>query len=191
MAHNNYQSSPDSLLVFDFLHEHNQDAFGELYKRYYGKVVNYCLAIAHSQDIAEDLAQDILLKALDNLPRLHDPELFNHWLFRIAHNRCLDWIKNKQKWHIVGLENAGIKEAEAAPETEDKWTEEKRICAQLELLENLPSEIKTILMAKYKENKTIVELQQTYGLSESAVKMRLARARQKVTSLYEMQRIVA
>lgn len=59
------------------------------------------------------------------------------------------------------------------------------------LIQELPDDAKGMLLAKYLDGKSIQELQEVYHLSGSAVKMRLSRAKQRIMTVYEQEKLVA
>lgn len=67
---------------------------------------------------------------------------------------------------------------------EDVLDKDAMETALFKLLEDITPEEKLILLLKYKEKHSIKEIEQTMGISESAVKMRLSRAKEKINKLY-------
>jgi RNA polymerase sigma-70 factor (ECF subfamily) len=71
------------------------EGFGELHRRYYGKVVSLVSGILRDRARAEDLVQDAYVSALRDLAQLKERDHFYPWLRRIAVNRALD---EKRRW---------------------------------------------------------------------------------------------
>jgi len=167
------------------IYQKNQDPiyFGELYNRYYTKVYHYCLGKLKDRDDAYDVTADTFLKLATKIEGLRNPELFIAWLFRVAINACVDKFRKKNKKayaidvntydledDVSGLEAFMLKEAQL--DLLDK------------ILDRLDIETKNLLVNKYCKGKSIQELEKEMGLSTSAVKMRLARGREKIISLW-------
>lgn len=153
---------------------------GELYSRYFKKVHQQCMAFVKDRQTAFDLSQDILLKAFSRLPSFRKNSSFSSWLWAIGNNHCKDYSRTIKRQAQVSLheeKNLGI--AESTEEHEQlNLTEEI-----LPLLEHLPATDRDLLILKYSKGTSVQELQHIFQLSESAVKMRLSRAKEKLTSL--------
>ncbi len=154
-------------------------AFGELYQRYYARVYNYAFTILRNRDEAYDLTEDAFLTIAEKAQSLRNPQLFAAWLFRIARNRCLDCKKHKKRFHVGEF----IQSEDFADETFDYEAavmRETLLALLKNRLETMPADVREILVERYLHNKSISQLQVSYQLSESAVKMRLLRARDKM-----------
>lgn len=68
----------------------DRDAFDELYRRYHDRLVQYCLRRVGDRHVAEELAQESFLRALQALPRLAGDRRFYPWLTVIAGRLCID-----------------------------------------------------------------------------------------------------
>ncbi len=72
------------------------EAYNLLVSRWEKRVYNYLLRIANNREDALDLAQDVFLKAYQNLRKLEDAERFGPWLFRIAHNEAYSLFRRRR-----------------------------------------------------------------------------------------------
>ena len=184
MKTNRLNSCADAELVLGFQTTKSTDFFNELYRRYYRQVLRYCTGILHDGERASDIAQEIFIKMLDKIDSLHDPRVFTKWLFRVAHNHCIDFLKTSSRRSFVPLpQKLSLLDEELDLDQEMAMVSQTN--ARLEAIRQLPDGSRALLMAKYCEDKSIQDLQSEYGLSASAVKMRLARARQRVVGLYD------
>lgn len=74
-------------------------AFNELFRQQRGRVFNYCLRMVARRDTAEDLTQEVFIKALTALS--HNPRLAERpvvWLLTVARNQCLDHLRRQKSW---------------------------------------------------------------------------------------------
>jgi len=178
----NFKHLSDTELILIYQDAQNSNAFGELYNRYETKVFLYCVKILKNRENALDVTQDIFLKVADKLLGLKETFAFKKWLFRIAHNDCVTVFRNRQKFHYTLVDAANdIIDSEYDDESID--TKEQQIEKVAFVLRHLSEKDSTILKEKYIQDLTIVDLMEKYNLSESAVKMKLSRARNKVKSL--------
>lgn len=72
------------------------EAFNVLVSRWEKRIYNYLLRLAPDADEAFDLSQETFLKAYQNLNRLDAPERFGPWLYRIAHNEAISFLRRKR-----------------------------------------------------------------------------------------------
>ncbi len=83
----------------------DQQALGELYNRYSGRIFSYCVSVCGNPDQAADAMQDSFLLAYARIGQLRDPSKLRPWLYAIARNECLRQLRaNKRN---VDLEQAG------------------------------------------------------------------------------------
>src|SRR5947209_1438601 len=72
-------------------------ALADLAHRWAGRVVARCHAAVRRADVADDMAQEALARALRGLPSLADPDKFGPWLCGIAQRVCLDWLRGQRR----------------------------------------------------------------------------------------------
>ncbi|MGB0524749.1 MAG: RNA polymerase sigma factor [Flammeovirgaceae bacterium] len=157
-------------------------ALDELYKRHYPKVLQHCLSFTKDTDEAYDLAQEVLLKALSKLGNFNEQARFSTWLYAIAHNYCVDWFRKSRNQYFQRLDDS-FDLVDEVDEEEDLLETEKNSQKVLLLLSSLPEQDKQLLILKYEKGYSIKQLQELFGLSSSAVKMRLKRAKLKISQM--------
>lgn len=158
-----------------------------LYLKYHKKVYKKCLRMTRSEEDAGDLSQEVWIKILAKLPTFQHKSHPTTWLYSITHNHCIDFLR-KRTQEVKFMR--GYSKFNYGFESTDRESGEIEL---KQLFEKLESQIEhfrgheklNILWQKYSEGKTINELSDCMNISESAVKMRLQRAkktlRQKVT----------
>ena len=72
------------------------DAYNHLVSRWEKRVFNYLLRLLRHREDALDVAQDVFLKAYQNLGKLDDPGRFAPWLYRIAHNEAFSLLRRSR-----------------------------------------------------------------------------------------------
>jgi len=156
--------------------------FDTLYQRYFDKVYRTCMSFTNDAQTAQDYAQDIFLKVFYKLDTFEHQSSFSTWLYAIAHNHCLDQHRLSKRLSTEPLLPDLVQTLAGSNPLVDDAKED-----QLQLLERqlakLPSSDKDLLRLKYQQGLSIVALSQHYQLSESAVKMRLKRSRDRLRSL--------
>jgi len=153
--------------------------WGEIYTRCYPNLFSYCRKLTRNNDDAYDSAIDSFLKASEKIHYLKSAELFPNWLFRIAHNLCIDRIRKTKLERTYSLD-VSFDLMDDTSDQEDQLKKEILLQQMESFLEKIEPKNKEILIAKYIDNKSIAELKTELGISESALKMRLLRARKKM-----------
>ena len=167
------------------LQEGNWKYFTVLNERYEEHILSKCYGYVKDRDVSEDLCQEILLKIFFKIKDFKGTARFKTWLFAIIHNTCIDYLRKHKKNVPQIITSKMIDELPDLLIADDDIPVElsEQILAQL--LEDISSEDKLLLLMKYKEKYSIQEIQQALNLSESAVKMRLKRAKERVNKLYD------
>jgi RNA polymerase sigma factor (sigma-70 family) len=178
----------DEQLVNEYINGDN-NCLGKLYERYYKKVYHKCLSFTRNPDEANDIAQDILMKAFANITSFKGKSKFATWLFAITKNHCIAYSRERKNIHfenIIYNENL----AEETIDLNERELHEQRELILDSMLKDIRETERKMLILKYQQNYSIKDLQKELNLSASAVKMRLQRARQKVQKLYEKRNIL-
>jgi len=160
----------------------DRSAFAPLAERYSQRVVCLCLGIVYNRAAAEDLTQDCFLKAWRKLPSLREPEKFAGWLFGIARNLCLDWLR-KQRRGAGGT--VSLHDDDAAPpdpregpraelEQDDRAARIRQAVAQL------PDKYREVIQLRYYSQACYQDIAATLQLSLAGVNQRLTRARTRL-----------
>ena len=170
----------DADLVRQTLAGHSA-AYGDLVRRWATRVVALCHAQARSADAADDLAQETLLRGLDGLSSLQQPERFGAWLCGIARRVCLDWI-DRRRVQRAAVADVGMDadELEAGMEADDPADESELLmdsCELMRAVESLPQPYRETVMLYYYDDVTYAELAETLGVSSAAINARLTKAR--------------
>ena len=174
--------SDEQLLIF--LKEGNHRYFSIFTQRYEKYILIKCKGYVKNAAIAADLCQEILIKVFLQVPKFRQEAKLSTWLFTIIHNTCIDHLrKNKKNLRDIITEKL-INEVADIVDSEEELPLEKTVEVLDNLLEEITPDEKLILLMKYKEKYHIKDITLSLGLSESAVKMRLQRAKLKLNKLY-------
>ena len=83
--------------------EGDESAYGKLVQRYHARLYNFVRSMVRNDELAEDITQESFVKAYFSLGKLQNPGSFKSWLFRIANNNTLDYLRKKRP-QIVDVE---------------------------------------------------------------------------------------
>lgn len=152
------------------------DALREYYAACLPSVVRLCSRLLQNPHEAEDAVQSVFVAAFRALPKFRGESSVQTWTLRIAYNECMSLLRQRNKRRSVSLE--GIQ----APAENISLTE--RLALE-QAVARLSAEHRAILSLYYWEEMTCERMAQVLGISVSAVKMRLTRAREALRRIYE------
>lgn len=158
--------------------------FAVLYDRYVSMVYNKCYGFASSKEEAQDLTHDIFIKLFVKLRTFNGTAKFSTWLYTFTYNFCVNYVtRNNYKKNEKNFEGE-ISDSNELDSNEESIFEMKseKLKKALEIIE--PND-KMILLLKYQDDFSIKEIMNAIDISESAAKMRLKRAREKLISVYK------
>ena len=160
----------------------DENAFVDLVNKYQKQV--HALAWRKIGDfhIAEEITQDTFLKVYQKLSTLKNPNQFAGWLYVIATNQCRAWLR-KKRIETEPLEETDVEKIDEAysryvAEEQSKATVETQREVVKKLLAKLKESERTVLTLHYFGEMTVEEISRFLGVSTSAIKLRLHRARQ-------------
>ena len=180
----------DSELVSRII-SNDEHAFRLLVEKYQTMVINTCFGFIHNQEDAQDLAQDVFIEVLRSINNFRNEAKISTWLYRIAVNKSLNFIrgKNKYKWFRKALADFQTKKQltdESVPEltdndTPDSLIENKERAEVLHSAVNaLPENQKIAFVLNNFEELSYKEIAEVMNVSLSAVESLLFRARKNL-----------
>jgi len=160
------------------------DAFEKLYSRYDKKVYNKCFGFVKNEDEAKDLTQEVFLKLFTTIGSFKGTAKFSTWLYSLTYNYCVNYINRDKEAKI----NRNSVDIDSYLEEIDEVDDSELYALKVENLEKslnlIQPEEKIILLLKYQDDASIKDLQAIYGIGQSAVKMRLNRAKINLLNTY-------
>lgn len=154
--------------------------FEELYDRYADKVFRKCYSFVKDTARAQDFTHDIFIRLAVKIGTFKETARFPTWLYSITYNYCMDQLRLRKKRSEHELNDNFDIEAEE----DDKELLELRIDGLKKSMEHLTAEEQAVLLMKYQDDFSIKEISDAFNITESAVKMRLKRSREKVKKVY-------
>lgn len=162
-------------------------AFGQLYEAAVDRIHRYVWLRVRDGGLAADLTQDIFVSALRGLPRLDDPERFEAWLLRIAHNRVVNhWVSAQRRGHDASLDaddddepgakavrNVADPAADALEETAERHVRLADLSRHLGVLSQAQQEV---LALRFGTGLSLAKTAEQLGRSEMAIKQLQRRA---------------
>lgn len=163
----------------------DEAAFRELVSRYHDKLRLYLRHLTLAGDECEDILQEVFVKAFRALSRFDGRRRFSPWIYRIAHNESINYLKRKSRRRLVSWEDIASSRDElgAAGESETPEEEWMRKEAQDDVhraLGNLPEKDRELIVLRYFLEKPYAEIAEILGAPENTVASRLHRAKEKL-----------
>jgi RNA polymerase sigma-70 factor (ECF subfamily) len=163
-------------------------AFEKLVLRYQRRVVANCRYITRDPNNAEDLAQEVLVKAFFGLRGFEGRSTFGSWLQRIKINHCLNYLKKQSGRSYVGVEERDVEEFDqlkvhATAEQQAGAISDRQLISQV--LDSMSNTLRIPLLLCDMDELSYEEVAQSLRISLSAAKMRIKRAREEFRERYE------
>lgn len=164
----------------------NQQAYGVLMSRYKSSVYTAMYKMVNNRDDADDLTLEAFGKAFNKLPSYAPHYAFSTWLFKIAVNNCIDYIRKKRLLTIsidepIKSESEKnfshiIRDFEADPE--QRLIHEQKLAHVRRLVEQMNAKYRVMLELRYYEELSYEEIAQELNLPLGTVKAQLFRAKE-------------
>ncbi len=180
---------PDLELIKTFLKHQANPCFNHIYNRYATKVYSKCIALLKNEAHAKDATQEIFMKIFLNLSSFSGRSQFSTWLYSVTYNYCIDFIRKKKRRGDIFSDEMEKAEGAEDDEVDDKELLEMKVEHLREVLSRIAPDDRYVLLMKYQEGMSIKEIGEVLDKSESAVKMKIKRAKSRAKST--LQEIIA
>ncbi len=157
--------------------------FGSIYEQYGGKIYHKCKLMLKDESAAEDLTQEIFIKIFLNLAGFENKSKFSTWVYAITHNSCIDFLRKKRRRKNREETRKQIMKQGAVLAETDPVMMEKKSEKVNTILARLSFSEEEILRMKYELNMSIRDIAAELDKSESAVKMKILRAKKKARKI--------
>lgn len=164
----------------------NPQAVVDFYNLYAPKVLRYLTKkLPHPED-AQEIVNDVFLEAIDSLALLEKKENVQAWLFKIAHNKMVDYYRKKKIKSLL-LSQVPYLDIVAQEIHQPEFQFEKdKIRDKIEItLHKLSDKYQKILRMHYEDNIPVKEIAIEFNLSHKAAESLLFRARKEFQYMYE------
>ncbi|MGE5358339.1 MAG: RNA polymerase sigma factor [Bacteroidales bacterium] len=179
-------AATDAELVRRALNGH-QDAARDLVERFERPVFNLIVRMVRDPGVAEELAQDTFVKAFSHLRSYEPARKFSSWIFRIAHNTTIDYLRRPDRV-VSSLDEGGHGTAEARSLTSAEpgpqaIAERNELAGLVErAISGLRADYREALVLRYQEELSYEEIAEVLGLPIGTVKSNIHRARAELAA---------
>ncbi|HUP57079.1 MAG TPA: RNA polymerase sigma factor [Bdellovibrionota bacterium] len=147
------------------------------------RLYRFCMFLTGDRQRAEDLCQESLVKAIENLAKLREPGQFLSWLFKMAKNEFLDQKRSARNRESETIDDLTGEEGIRSDAL--KLDPNQQTLAEVhEALSRLESEDRLLLILVDMEERSYAEAAEIIGITEAALRSRLHRARKEFERLF-------
>ena len=179
------QHSDDKLVQRTLEGDHN--AFAVLVEKYQSQIRALAWRKIGDFHIAEDITQEVFLTAYQKLATLTRPDRFAKWLYVIANNLCVTWLRKQaaqpQLQSLTSTDPEELAElcyAKYVAEQQEETGKESHRALIQKLLSKLREADRTVIRLYYLAEMTCEEISKFLGVSQNTIKSRLSRARKRL-----------
>jgi len=177
----------DDLDLINRFKDGDTSAFEEIVFKYQDRIYNLCRHMLQNAHDAEDAAQDVFVKAYQNLNRFKPEASLLTWLYRIAINTCIDYRRKPFFESLFKTSKEGdvfaVDQLADSPSPERLY-ESKQISHAIQLaLGRLSEKLRTVIVLKEIEGLSYEEIAAILKVSIGTVKSRISRAREELKML--------
>jgi len=168
----------------------DQKAYAELMQRYKDSIYFMAIKMVNNKDDAMDLTVETFGKAFENIEKYKPDFAFSTWLFRIATNNCIDFIR-KKRLNVVSLQTLSEddKDEKQLQIASDSLNPEQTSIKKQEseklksIVDQLPQRYRTLITLRYYDEQSYEEIAQQLDLPLGTVKAQLFRARDLMSNI--------
>ena len=173
----------------------DKEAFEELVRRHQARVFAVAGGILRNKEDVEDIAQQVFLKAYFSLKRFDQRAAFSTWLYKITVNECWDLLRKRKVRPLLYEADLSEEQARQYGASEERAEQAQDVSERLEkrqelerLLDCLEERDRTMLVLKEVQGFSVEEIAEVLGINGNTVKVRLFRARQRITERLRRRR---
>jgi len=179
----------DEQLIRKALHG-NEKAWVKLVKRYEKRIYNYSLRMTGATDEAMDLVQEVFISVYRNLPNYRGDGMFQGWLFKIASNRCTDFLRRRNNNPLSNLTTTDTETLLSTRSAEEDICRSEQNSNIIRILSTLSLEQRQVVELKLFQNMTFDEIEGTTGLSANTAKTRFYGAMKNLKNTVEVSHAI-
>jgi RNA polymerase sigma-70 factor (ECF subfamily) len=175
----------DESQLIGALRRQDRQAFSQLFETYSDKLFRLAAGLLHDEDEAEGVVQDTFLRLFEKLDRFEGRSRLGTWLYRVAYNASIDRLRQRRVTQPLADEASATEALSFIPSIFTDWTLAPETLfasaeAQTELdrcIAQLPESLRVTFILREIEGLSTTETAEVLNLKQSAVKVRLHRAR--------------
>ncbi len=183
-THHTEKAQRDLALILKAVEDNDQQAFADLMQFYRDTIYYILLKMTNSHNDAEELTIETFGKAFTNIHQYNGNYAFSTWLFKIASNNYIDFIRKRKTNVLENYANEDIQDSDGKfgfviemLNPEEKFIKSQKAEAVRQIVETLKPRYQNLIMLRYFEEKSYNEIAEELNLPLGTVKAQLFRAR--------------
>lgn len=181
------QTGPNDSEIISRILQGDKQAYAELVKRYQNFVFTICLRYTSSREDAEEIAQDIFVKAYRCLSDFRGDSKFSTWLYTIVNTTCITFLRKKRlETHSLDDERVfAVADNMDGGMRANQVEQKSRIAMVNEAIQLLSPDDAKIITLFYKGEQSLEEIGEIMGIEPNTIKVKLHRARVRLKEKME------
>jgi RNA polymerase sigma-70 factor (ECF subfamily) len=173
-------SREEELKIIERIRDGEETLYESLILAHSPKILSVVRSVVGNNEDAEEIAQDVFVKAYFSLDKFRGDSSFSTWLFRIAYNMAISKVRKKRISYLE-IDKAGVITSEVFSQDDTEALEkEKRFQILEKLLNTLDAKERFLIILFYNQEKSIKEISAITGMGESNVKVSLHRIKKRL-----------
>lgn len=161
------------------------EVYNEIVERYEKKLFSYIYRLVGNKEEAEDILQNVFVKAYRNIKSFDMGRKFSSWIYRIAHNEAINFLKRRNKRKFISWEDIVTSKDKIETKSEERspidlWIREESRLEVQKALGQLPEKYQKVLMLRYFSDKSYAQIGRIIKSPVNTVGTLINRAKKKL-----------
>ena len=179
----------DSELI-EIIHTKDKEVYRELFSRYQKKLYAYISHLVGSMEESEDILQNVFIKTYNSIEHFDQSRKFSSWIYRIAHNEAVNYLKRKSKRYTVSWEDITTSKDKLDTSSSEEVPEEKMMHKEVtkeidDALDKIPPKYKYVLHLRYFDEMSYEEISALLKKPVNTVGTLINRAKKKLLEVVQ------
>lgn len=165
----------------------NMDSFNIIVNKYGMPIMRFIYNMVKDKEAAEDISQEVFIAVYNKLYTYKNTYKFSNWLYQIARNKAIDYIRKYRRVYESNIEEIlNIESRDESPEQAAEYSETKNMIEKF--INSLDEYDRQIVILKYSSKDiTFLDISQILNMNESSVKRRYYRARDEFKDMMSVR----
>jgi len=166
----------------------HKECYREIVSRYQKKLFVYVYHLLGNKEETEDILQNVFVKTFNSIKHFDIKRKFSSWIYRIAHNESVNYLKRKSRkrfvsWEDVSTSKDKLETSSDEESPDDLWLKKELRKEVQDALDKLPQKYREVLVLRYFLNKTYDEMSDILGKPANTIGTLLNRAKKKLSQV--------
>lgn len=177
--------------LISLIKDGHPEIYDEIVKRYEKKLFSYIYRLVGNREEAEDILQNVFVKTYRNIKTFDIERKFSSWIYRIAHNEAINFLKKRNKKKFVSWEDIVASKDKMETKSNERspidiWIRKESAMEVNQAMDRLPEKYRKVLMLKYFSEKSYEEISKTIGSPVNTVGTLISRAKKKLMTVINL-----